>query len=329
MILLYCTSCLIKNKKKKLKVHKGTDSFKFKNPIVAIGTFDGVHKGHYQVLNTLKKEAIKQNGESVIITFWPHPRSIVKSENKIELLNLIDEKIQLLEKTGIDNLIILEFSKQFSQLSAKEFVKTILVDKINIHTLIVGYDNQFGRNREGNISNLRGISCEYKFNIIEDNALQMSEINISSTKIRTEIKNKNIELANKYLGYNYCLVGKVVHGNKLGRKIGFPTANINVENKQKLIPANGVYAISTTINSVVYLGMANIGTKPTVQDNKIQSIEIHIFEIDDNINLYDKNLIIEFHKYFRSEQKMNSIEELKNQLKKDKIEIKQYFDKKY
>ena len=244
--------------------------------IVTIGTFDGIHIGHQKILKDLIKTAKKEGKKSVLLTFFPHPRMVLQKDNKILLLNTIEEKSGLLEKMGLDYLIIHPFSKEFSRLTALDFVRDILVNKLNTSRLIIGYDHHFGKNREGNIHQLKEYSLLYDFKVEEIPAQDIDDVSVSSTKIRTALKEGNLKTANNYLGYHYMINGTVVSGKKLGGTIGFPTANLEIKEPYKLIPKTGVYIIKTHINTVLYIGIMNIGFNPTVL-GKHQTIEAHLF----------------------------------------------------
>jgi riboflavin kinase/FMN adenylyltransferase len=284
--------------------------------IITIGTFDGVHLGHKSILEKMKNATQNNQYESLVLTFFPHPRMVLQQDSSIKLLNTIDEKATLLEKFGIDNLIIHPFDEVFSNLSAEEFVKNILVNKLNIHKIIIGHDHRFGKNRTADINDLILFGKKYKFEVEQINAKEIDEIAVSSTKIRKALLEANIKLANEYLGYSYFISGKVVEGKKIGRTIGFPTANIQINENYKLLPKNGVYIVSSKIDNVLHFGMMNIGKNPTLGDNE-QSIEIHFFDINEDI--YSKNLQISILEHIREEQKFNSLTELQAQLEKDKL----------
>lgn len=287
-----------------------------KKNIVTIGTFDGVHLGHKSILEKMKNATLDNQYESLVLTFFPHPRMVLKQDSSIKLLNTIDEKATLLEKFGIDNLIIHPFDEAFSNLSAEEFVKDILVDKLNIHKIIIGHDHRFGKNRTADINDLIAFGKKYSFEVEQINAHEIDEIAISSTKIRKALIEGNIKLANQYLGYSYYISGKVVEGKKIGRTIGYPTANIQINENYKLLPKNGVYVVSSEIDNVLYFGMMNIGKNPTIGEND-QSIEVHFFNLKEDI--YNKNLQILILEHIREEQKFNSLSELQAQLDKDKL----------
>ena len=283
--------------------------------IVTIGTFDGIHIGHKKILKDLISTANKEGKKSVLLTFFPHPRMVLQKDKAILLLNTLDEKSLLLESMGLDYLIIHPFSKEFSRLTALDFVRDILVNKLNTSKLIIGYDHHFGKNREGNIHQLREYSSLYDFNIEEIPAQDINDVSVSSTKIRTALKEGNLKTANTYLGYQYMLSGIVVSGKQLGGTIGFPTANIEVKEPYKLIPSTGVYVIRTQINSVLFSGIMNIGFNPTVL-GKHQTIEAHLFNFSED--LYGKKITITLIHFLREEQKFNSVEELVAQLNVDK-----------
>ncbi len=299
-----------------MKSFKNLNSFQkpFIKSVVTIGTFDGVHIGHKYVLSKVTEFAQKNDYKSTILTFFPHPRMVLQQDSSIKLLNTIQEKVMLLSELGIDNLIVHPFDMEFSRLSAEDFIKEVLIEKLNVGIIIIGHDHRFGRNRTATINDLIEYGKEYGFEVQEISAKEINDIAISSTKIRTALLDGNIHTANNYLGYNYFITGKVVHGKKIGRTINFPTANIEVSEDYKLIPKNGVYIVSSEINSIPYFGMMNIGTNPTLEGLN-QTIEVHFFDFKKD--LYNKDLKIEIHSRIRDEEKYNSIEELKSQLKKD------------
>lgn len=287
-----------------------------KKSIVTIGTFDGVHIGHKIILKKIIDEAIKDDCESVLLTFFPHPRMILDENNSsIKLLNTLPEKIKLLEDLGLSVLIIHPFDKEFSQLSAQEFVSSILIDKLNLKKIIIGHDHRFGKNRAANYDDLVNYSKQFSFQVEQISAQEINKITVSSTKIRTAISNGNISLANKYLTYNYSLTGKVVKGRQLGRTIGYPTANIKVEENYKLIPMNGVYIVSSFYNKQQLFGMMNIGIRPTV-NGKETTIEVHFFNF--NSSIYNEMVSISILKKIRDEQRFESLKDLQAQLNQDK-----------
>ncbi|MCO6161578.1 bifunctional riboflavin kinase/FAD synthetase [Flavobacterium sp. NRK F7] len=283
--------------------------------IVTIGTFDGVHMGHKKVLNKLHNLAIEKQAESVLLTFFPHPRMVLQQDLDIQLLNTIAEKKKHIASYDIDHLIIHPFDLEFSRLTAEEFVKNVLVDQLNICAIIIGYDHRFGRNRTATIEDLINFGVKYNFEVEQITAKEIDEITISSTKIRNALLEGDITTANTFLGYNYTLHGEVIEGKKLGRTIDFPTANLKVDEKYKLIPKNGVYMVSVEINSNPFFGMMNIGTNPTVSDSE-QSIEVHLFDFNESI--YHQNITVGFLERIREEKKYDSLADLKDQLEKDK-----------
>ena len=286
-----------------------------KKTIVTLGTFDGVHLGHTEILKKLTQNTNKGAFESTVLTFFPHPRIILQGKSDLKLLNTINEKIELLEKIGIDNLIIHPFDEKFAELSADAFVKSILVDQLHVQKIIIGYDHRFGKNRTANIDDLITFGTQYDFEVEQISAQEIDEISISSTKIRTALEEGDIQLANEYLGYQYFLSGTVVKGKQLGRTIGFPTANILLEEEYKLVPQNGVYIVRVVVDSKTIFGMMNIGFNPTVQ-GKEKTIEVHLFDFDSDI--YNCKIQVSIVQRIRSEKKFESVELLKQQLNKDK-----------
>ena len=283
--------------------------------IVTLGTFDGVHIGHKKIIERLIHNSEESNCETLLLTFFPHPRMVLQDQSEIKLLNTIDEKSLLLEKTGLNNLVIHPFDKAFSRLTAEEFVKNILVDVFNIKKIIIGHDHRFGRNRTANIDDLIVFGQLYDFEVEQISQQEVNDVAVSSTKIRNAILEGNIELANKYLGYDYFFTGKVVKGKQLGRTIGYPTANISIEENYKLIPAQGVYVVSSIIDGKTVFGMMNIGTNPTVGGTG-QTIEINYFDLDKD--LYDRKIAVSILSRIREEKKFESLEKLKQQLLQDK-----------
>jgi len=283
--------------------------------VVTIGTFDGVHVGHQKIINRLVKIAKKENLQAVVLTFFPHPRMVLQKDTNIRLINIIDEKSQLLESFGIDHLVIQKFTKDFSRIGALEFVRDVLVNKLHVKHIIIGYDHRFGRNRNANVDDLREYGEIYDFKITEITAQEIDEVTVSSTKIRNALNDGDVEMANAYLGYNFMLSGTIVEGKSLGKQIGFPTANIKIEESYKLIPKNGSYVVKSLIDDKTVFGMMNIGTNPTVNGKK-QSIEVHFFDF--NKNIYNKKIQVQLLKRLRDEKKFDSIEALKTQLHLDK-----------
>ena len=305
-----------------MKIVQNTSNFSIKDQTyVTIGTFDGVHFGHQKIIEKLVQEAKKANKKSVLLTFFPHPRMVLQKEASLKLINTIKERANLLEKTDLDYLIIHPFSKEFSRMSALKFVRDILVNQLNIFKLIIGYDHHFGKNREGNITQLTEYSHVYNFRVEEIPAQDIDSVSVSSTKIRRALSAGNIKTANNYLGYNFMLNGTVVNGKKLGGTIGYPTANIDIKETYKLIPKTGVYVVQSTIDKKIIFGMMNIGNRPTVNGNH-QTIEVHFFDF--NQDLYHRNLNIELIYFLRDEQKFDTIDSLVRQLKKDEEIARDY-----
>ena len=294
-----------------------------KPSVVTIGTFDGVHIGHTKIINQLTTISLKNNLKSILLSFFPHPKMVLQNDNELKLINTIQEKEGLLNGLNLDYLIIKEFTKEFSRLSALEFVRDILVNKLNAKHIIIGYDHHFGRNRTANIEQLKEFGELYDFKVTEILAQDIDDIAISSTKIRKALINGEIKLANKFLGYNFFFSGDVVHGNNIGKTISFPTANIKVDQPYKLIPKNGVYIVKTIIDNQTTFGMMNIGYNPTF-DGKQKSIEIHFLNF--NKNIYHKNLTIEMIMRIRNEIRFNSVDDLKKQLGQDKLSTLNYIN---
>jgi riboflavin kinase/FMN adenylyltransferase len=300
-----------------MKVYTNIDEFKdVKNPIVTTGTFDGVHLGHQKIISRLKDVAKEEDGSTVLLTFSPHPRMVLfPDDNELKLLNTLPEKIELLEKYGVDHLIVYPFTKEFSRLTSIEFVRNILVNSIQTKRLVIGYNHHFGRNREGSFEHLKEYGPLYGFEVEEIPAKDIDHIQISSTKIRNALLIGDVKTATTYLGHIYSLTGTVVKGKQLGRTIGYPTANLQITDTYKLIPGDGVYAVKVKHKNTFYGGMLNIGNNPTVE-GKGKSIEVNIFDFDKMI--YGDEATIYFIERLRDEVKFNNLEELKEQLAKDK-----------
>ena len=298
-------------------VHSGISSFKnISSPVITVGTFDGVHVGHQKILNKIRTIANNNNGETALLTFDPHPRKVLfNSSNSLKLINTLDEKINLLSNYGLDHLIIHPFNKDFSRITPTSYVRDLLVNQLNVATLVIGYNHQFGRNREGDITLLHELSEVYNFNVQEINAEEINEIKVSSTKIREALSIGDILQANNYLGHDFTLSGEVIEGNKIGRSIGFPTANISIKDEEKIIPANGVYAVKVKLNDQCFNGMMNIGNRPTIEETNKSSIEVHIFDFSENI--YGLEIEIVFKAHIRKEEKFSDIDTLKKQLIND------------
>ncbi len=305
-----------------MNIYQGIENFPAINfAIVTSGTFDGVHKGHQKILSGLIESCFKQNGESVLITFHPHPRQILKRDDDLKLLSTLDEKIKLLTQFKVDHLLIIPFTQAFSELSSKDFIQEILIKTIKTKKLVIGYDHRFGKNREGSFEYLKEHSNNYGFEIEEIPAQEIDDIAVSSTKIRNALLEGDIELANDFLGHQYSLEGKVVKGKQIGRTIGYPTANIEIKEKYKLIPSDGVYIVQVEYNKQTYGGMLSIGNNPTLNGTHT-TIEVNIFDF--NKEIYDETLIINFVKYMRGQIKFSNLEGLISQLKNDEIEAKAF-----
>jgi riboflavin kinase/FMN adenylyltransferase len=305
-----------------VKVYYNIKDFKpLANAIVTSGTFDGVHLGHQKILQILGETARKTGGESVVLTFWPHPRMVVSKDSQdLKLLSTVEEKIELLEQQGVDHLLVVPFTREFSELSSEEYVKDILLKQIGTKKLVIGYDHRFGRNREGGFDYLKSNSSLFGIEIEEIPRQEIENLTISSTKIRQALLNGEVSSASELLGRNYSFSGIVVKGRQLGRTIGFPTANVQISESYKLIPSNGVYAVKTFVRNQWHKGMMNIGNRPTV-DGIGRTQEVNIFNFDDDI--YGETITVEIVDYIRNEQKFNGIEELKTQILIDKTKSKQ------
>lgn len=317
-----------------MQVHYSTNNLpKFKNAVVTIGTFDGVHLGHQQIIKQLKEEAAKINGETVIITFHPHPRTVVAAGKPVYLLTTLNEKIILLDEFGVDHLVVVAFDETFSNQTAEEYVQYFLYEKFHPHTLIIGYDHRFGKNRKGDYHLLEDMGKVLGFVVKEIPEQVINEVTVSSTRIRESLLKADLKTANSYLGYNYFFEGIVVDGNKLGRTLGYPTANIVIHDENKLVPSNGIYIAEAEIideslqlkaKSLKLLqGMMSIGVRPTV-DGKNRTIELNIFDFNEDI--YGRTLKVFVLFYLRPELKFDSLDALKLQIDNDKINSLRYFD---
>ena len=291
--------------------------------ILTIGTFDGVHLGHQKVLERLTKEAKNNNLKSTVLTFFPHPRTVLNPNKPLKLINSVNERTDLLSKSKIDNLIIHPFDKSFSELDPEKYVLEILVKKLKAKIILIGYDHKFGKNRTADINDLKMYGEKYAFKVIEIKAEEISNIAISSTKIRKAISEGDISTAKEYLGYDVTLSGRIVHGKSIGRTIGFPTANVEVSEEYKLLPKNGVYLIQSIINKKQVFGMMNIGVKPTLIESS-KTIEINFFDFEGD--LYDRNIRVNIKQFIRDEIKFESLELLKSQIQKDKINCNSIID---
>ncbi len=282
--------------------------------VITIGTFDGVHIGHKKILERLTNSAKLLEINATLLTFFPHPRMVLQQDSDIRLLNTIDEKVKILEELGLNYLIVHPFTKEFSRLSAVEFVRDILINKLGIKKIIIGYDHRFGRNRNADINDLKNYGITFDFSVEEITAQEIDDVSVSSTKIRKALAEGNVSKANKYLGYEYMLTGIIKKGKGIGRQINYPTANLFIEENYKLIPKNGVYVVKSILDNKTVFGMMNIGFNPTV-NGKEKSIEIHFFDF--NADLYDKKIQIDIIERIRDEHKFNSLDSLKKQLIKD------------
>lgn len=306
-----------------MKIYNHIDEFsRLENAVVTIGTFDGVHVGHQKIINRLLEITRQTGGESVILTFFPHPRMILHPEDvNIKLISTMSEKADRLEAAGIDHLIITPFTRDFSNLSPQEYIKDFLVDRIGTRHIVIGYDHRFGKDRSGGLQHLQQYSSEYGFAVEEIPEQDIHDVAVSSTKIRQAILSGDIDTANDFLGYPFCLTGKVIKGDQIGRKLGFPTANLFIEETYKLIPADGIYAVGLTLlNSDQQLnGMAYIGHRPTV-NGMTRNIEVNIFDFTGDI--YGQKIRLNFLKFIREDQKFSSLEQLTDQLKLDEIAVR-------
>lgn len=300
-----------------MKIYEGLENFeRLSKAVVTAGTFDGVHLGHQTILERLRKVADSIGGETVLITFWPHPRLVLDPANAtIELLTTFEEKAELLASKGLDHLIKIPFTKDFSETSSVDFIKNILVDAIGTKRLVIGYDHRFGHNREGSFESLRENASAYGFEVEEIPRQDLENVGISSSRIRRTLSNGEIHISNQYLGWQFKLTGKVVKGNSLGRQLGFPTANIEKNFAYKLVPSEGAYAVLVDFEGVTYKGMLNIGRRPTISGQAL-TIEVHIFDFSETI--YDREIDIRFVRQIRREIKFPDLEALSNQLAKDR-----------
>ncbi|MBO6879465.1 bifunctional riboflavin kinase/FAD synthetase [Winogradskyella sp.] len=292
--------------------------------IVTVGTFDGVHIGHQKILKRVVNLATANDYTPVVLTLFPHPRMVLKKNDKIKLLNTIDERIELLKSFDIEEVVVKKFTEEFADLSAKDYVKNILVDELNIKQIVIGYDHHFGKNRSANIDDLKTYAKKYNFKVEEISAQDIEDVTVSSTKIRNALETGQVAIANSFLGYNYFITGNVIKGKGLGRTLDFPTANIFIKESYKLIPCDGVYVVKSMIGDSNVYGMMNIGTNPTV-DGKARSIEVHFFNF--NKDIYNQELRIEFLKRLRSEQKFGNLGALKTQLHDDMNNAMEYIEK--
>jgi len=303
-----------------MRVYNNIDEFTaVNNAVVTIGTFDGVHIGHRKIISGIKELAESTGGETVILTFFPHPRMILHPEDEsLKLITTIAEKAELMERLGVDHLIITPFSRDFSNQSAESYIRDVLVNKIGTKKIVIGYDHRFGKDRQGGFEDLQRLGPVFGFDVVEIPEQDINEVAISSTRIRNALLSGDIDLANAFLGYPFFITGKVVRGDQIGRQIGYPTANIVVEEKYKLIPGDGIFAVTVIVADQKYKGMAYIGSRPTV-NGLTRNIEVNIFDFNEEI--YNQTIRMEFHHYIRGDVKFSSLDELKVQLAQDKVDV--------
>lgn len=306
-----------------MKLYDTQKSYSKKPSVITIGTFDGVHFGHQKIIERLVKVSQNKALESVVLTFFPHPRMVLQKESNIKLLNTIDERKQLLSRLNLETLVIKTFNKEFADLSARDYVKTILVEELNAKHIIIGYDHHFGKNRSANIDDLKSFGREFGFEVEEISAQDIKDVAVSSTKIRNAVSNGDIQTAQSYLGYPYFITGTVIKGKGLGKQIQFPTANIHIKEDYKLIPKNGVYVVTSIIDNTTVYGMMNIGTNPTVNGTQ-QSIEVNFFNLDKD--LYDDTLKVSILNRMRDEHKFESVALLQEQLKLDQKQALEFIN---
>lgn len=311
-----------------MKVYQGLESFsKLEKAVVTTGTFDGVHLGHQLILKRLREVADKIGGESVLLTFYPHPRMVLQEQTDLRMINTIEEKTALLEKAGVDHLIIHPFTKEFSRTTSLEFVRDILVNDIGTVKLVIGYDHHFGRNREGSFEHLKEYGPIYGFEVEEIPAQDIDNVNVSSTKIRKAVEEGDMETAMEYLASPFLLSGKVIKGDQIGRKLGYPTANLEIDGEFKLIPLNGIYAVKVHFDGNEYNGMLNIGYRPTFDRDEPQlSVEVNV--LDFKGDMYDKHIQLDLYTRIRDEKKFESEEALVSEIQKDEVRIRNFFRKK-
>jgi riboflavin kinase/FMN adenylyltransferase len=301
-------------------IYHNIDEFvRLKNAVVTIGTFDGVHIGHRKIISGIRELADSSGGETVLLTFFPHPRMILHPEDEsLKLINTINEKAELMEKLGINHLIITPFSRDFSNQTAESYIRDVLVNKIGTKKIVIGYDHRFGKDRQGGLDDLQRLGPVCGFDVIEIPEQDINEVAVSSTRIRSALLQSNIDLANTFLGYPFFITGTVIRGDQIGRQIGYPTANINIQERYKLIPGDGIFAVKVKIADEYYKGMAYIGTRPTL-NGMTRNIEVNIFDFDQDI--YNQQLRMDFYHFVREDIKFNSLDELKEQLAKDKLDV--------
>jgi riboflavin kinase/FMN adenylyltransferase len=303
-----------------LEVHFDYNRYNVQRPVISTGVFDGVHKGHVEIFGRLNDVARDVKGESVVVTFWPHPRLVLKQSISLKLLNTLDEKLYLLEKSKVQHVVIVPFTEEFSKLSSEYFITSILVEKLKVYHLIVGYNHHFGKDREGTFELMHNVASRYKFTVEKLEAKIIENENVSATIIRNVLTKGDIEAARKFLGYDYMISGKIIEGNKIGKSLGFPTANVQINFDFKCIPGEGVYAVEVDLSGIRYNGMLNIGYRPTLNTHASPlSIEVHILNFSGDI--YGKDITLYFKQRIRNEMKFDNLEQLKQQLEKDKVKV--------
>ena len=302
-----------------MKIYHNIEEFvPLKNAVVTIGTFDGVHVGHRKIISRVKELAANTGGETVLLTFFPHPRMILHPEDEsIKLINTIPEKAELLEELGVEHLIITPFSRDFSNQTAEEYIRDVLVNKIGTKTIVIGYDHRFGKDRQGGLNDLLRLAPVYGFEVVEIPEQDIHDVAVSSTRIRAALLHDNIEEANDFLGYPFFVTGTVVRGDQIGRQIGYPTANIVVSESYKLVPAGGIFAVRVRVGNEIHNGMGYIGTRPTI-NGLTRNIEVNIFDFDQDI--YNHKIRLEFINYLRGDMKFDSLDALKAQIGQDKVD---------
>ncbi len=307
-----------------IQIHEGLNTIlPIKNAVITTGTFDGVHVGHQKLIQRLQAAAKAIDGETVVVTFHPHPRMVLfPNDTSLKLLSTKEEKIFLLNQLGVDHIVFIPFTKEFSKLSALEYVEQILVEQLQVKKIIIGYDHQFGNNREGNLAYLMQMAPQFNFEVEEIPAQEIDDINVSSTKIRNALQAGNIRLANTFLSHPYTLSGKVVHGDKIGRTLGFPTANLEIEDAYKLIPSNGIYAVLIELEDKIYQGMAYIGMRSVVNGTKL-AVEVNIFNFKEEC--YGKMITLQLLEKLREDQHFDSLESLVAQMKEDEQQALNFF----
>lgn len=301
-----------------MRVFRSLEAYEqVKSPVVTIGTFDGVHIGHQKILNRLNALAREKGGESLLLTFWPHPRFVLQPENDLKLLNSLDEKIELLEHYGLQNVLIVPFTVEFSRLSAIEFIRDLLVNTIGTSKLVIGHDHRFGKNREGTFEDLKEGGEVYGYELEQIPPQEIDDVTVSSTKVRNALLEGAIEQANEYLGHPYLLKGTVVMGDQLGRTLGYPTANLKPDHERKLVPADGVYLVRVKVKEQSYFGLFSIGNRPTIQAEGERRLEVYILDFDEDI--YGSEIKVEFLQWIRADKAFESKEALAEQMDRDLV----------